>query len=497
MLSKKKIVAVFVPLSEEFHVMQKVFDLEYAPRGTMERWLAKDVNSCQLYVFAPTEMGNLPAYEATVDFLQVHTASLVAAVGIGGALDGDLRLGDVAVGTNLADIVGASKIKDRGGRNRGYELKVTQRPALADKLFGQQLSRFYAVDPDAFRRWQDGCLEFARTCDSTITNFDMIGGKPNPCYQRILYPRLDENGKRRDYNNDELLPTTWCGLKPWPNVMAGHMASGVVVGSDTFDIADTNREFKVVETEGYGVGKACERFGVPFIVLRGISDFADAEKRDTPFRQVCAFNAFSYLKHYLQSKQFVSAIRSLMPPEADVNAKFQRLKETGSVEIGIHEEPVVYALISSLIRDADTQETLFVSALDLGTTIRIVDEIGADGRKAIKDIRIVRRDLDANSPFLRRYTENLAPIRDYFPGNVLEAIEGTNGVPRVPFHGIMFGDYLFFGMRYFDAIIANVMNKSGAVLSPSMIVDLSVVGDKYGALRNFFSELTYTKIPTE
>ena len=80
----KKTVAIFVPLVEEFRILQEVFDLKYSARGTMLRWKAQCPH-CELFVYAPSEMGNLPAYEATVDFLRVHSASLVIAIGIGGA----------------------------------------------------------------------------------------------------------------------------------------------------------------------------------------------------------------------------------------------------------------------------------------------------------------------------------------------------------------------------------------------------------------------------
>ena len=129
-----------------------------------------------------------------------------------------------------------------------------------------------------------------------------------PGYPEIIFPKRDEHKQERDYTERELLSTHWCGHKPWPNIVPGHMASGVVIASDSLDISETNREFKVIETEGYGVGKACDRFGVPFVVLRGISDFADGAKRDTPYRQIAMFNVMSYLHQYMTSVHFASSL---------------------------------------------------------------------------------------------------------------------------------------------------------------------------------------------
>ena len=181
-----------------------------------------------------------------------------------------------------------------------------------------------------------------------------------------------------------------------------------------------------------------------------------------------------------------------MPQEADVSAKFRLLKETGSVEIDRHEEPVIYALFSLLIRDANETNPLYVSAIDLGTTVRILEEIGESGRTNIEKICIVRRQLKPESPFLKRYHQNLAPIKHSFPGNVFEAVEGQDEVPIVPFHGIMFGNYVFFGMSHFRD--QDEMHRQATLLAPSVVVDLEMLESKFSRLQRFFESIRYLSL---
>ena len=68
------------------------------------------------------------------------------------------------------------------------------------------------------------------------------------------------------------------------------MHHGLIVSGDQFvhsneSVAEVRRHFidvQAVEMEAAAIAQSCHRFGVPFVVIRAISDLAD-EEADTSF----------------------------------------------------------------------------------------------------------------------------------------------------------------------------------------------------------------------
>ena len=52
-------------------------------------------------------------------------------------------------------------------------------------------------------------------------------------------------------------------------------------------LRDLHGKLEVAELEAEGVANACERAGIPFVVVRGISDFGD-ERKDDRFHELAA-----------------------------------------------------------------------------------------------------------------------------------------------------------------------------------------------------------------
>ncbi|MDW9206890.1 hypothetical protein SE955_21675 [Escherichia coli] len=103
------------------------------------------------------------------------------------------------------------------------------------------------------------------------------------------------------------------GLEMPENSQAGDVAAGIIVSSATIasgellirDPALLERfrslhdKACVAEMEAYGVFDACEKQGVPALIVRGISDFGDSTKDDA-FHSIASVAAAIITADYLQ-----------------------------------------------------------------------------------------------------------------------------------------------------------------------------------------------------
>ncbi|MFJ6728582.1 hypothetical protein ACIQPQ_27165 [Streptomyces sp. NPDC091281] len=234
------------------------------------------------------DMGLVPATQAATSFLGRYDVSVLALVGIAGALHRDLRLGDVVVASAVDSYLASSKIVEgppspadgkasapggSPGPASWHIERAGQSLPLSSGLKAYVNNFRYADDGVPFARWRASAL----TRRSGLTGGAGDGGpEPGPSYH--------------------LMP----------------VATGdTVITSESFAtwVRDGNRLRGAVEMEAGGVAHAVYALesGRPteFLVVRGISDFADSRKslldeaapRGEPgaWRKLATQNAFSLL----------------------------------------------------------------------------------------------------------------------------------------------------------------------------------------------------------
>jgi tetratricopeptide (TPR) repeat protein/nucleoside phosphorylase len=88
----------------------------------------------------------------------------------------------------------------------------------------------------------------------------------------------------------------------WPNVKAATIASGEKLLRDSARLAEIcslHGKIEAVEMEAVGVMVSCERNGIPWLVVRGVSDFGD-ELKDDRFREFASRAAAAVLVDFIE-----------------------------------------------------------------------------------------------------------------------------------------------------------------------------------------------------
>lgn len=276
-MGKRKFdVGIVVPLKEEFrYIVEVAPNLESIPHeGTY--FYSLDFGKISAVCSFAGQMGSIPALQITTRLLGFADIKLLVVLGLGGALDDDVAVGDVVVATEVNDFLANSKAMSTG---EGYEFQYSGRHWPLDFGIREALSHFEFSGDDAFINWQTHC--------SGDYNKLGIPDKENICSSP-------------------------------PSLHLGPIASGnVVAASSVFveEIKRIDRKFVAIDMEAAGVASAAtERIHpLPFLVIRGISDHANEEKKtldmqgEGAWRRYCVRNATSFLRNLLTWEGFLNA----------------------------------------------------------------------------------------------------------------------------------------------------------------------------------------------
>jgi nucleoside phosphorylase/predicted nucleotidyltransferase len=175
-------------------------------------------------------MGNVASALTTSEALARWAPRLVVLVGITGGLATKTHLGDLVVATQVFDYE-SGKVTKKGVESHG--IKLSSSFSARQRLLGQQ-------DLEAI------VVEEARRA-----------GVPAGC-----------------------------------GINEGAYASGEKVVADrkmARAVSRSDRKIAAIEMESLGVADACRRRGVEFMVLKAVTDFADAQKSDDYRKECCTF----------------------------------------------------------------------------------------------------------------------------------------------------------------------------------------------------------------
>ncbi|MFZ4640736.1 MAG: SIR2 family protein [Nodosilinea sp.] len=216
------------------------------------------------------------------------------------------------------------------GDGQFYTLVVTQ---LADaaSVDGALAAR------DAIATWHPRALlmvGIAGAAKETVNLGDVVLGEEIYYYERGKTTAAGPLPEPKQYPADSTLWDRVITVAPWdgqvplprpdgsdgrPRVIPGVIASGEQViadGAVRDRIAASNRKIVAIEMEGYGVSAAAWKLDqpVPCLVIRGISDRADAHKGDD-WQPYAARAAAAFTRHFLGDRPLTPQKRTYPPAD--------------------------------------------------------------------------------------------------------------------------------------------------------------------------------------
>jgi nucleoside phosphorylase len=235
-------VGLVIPLKEEFSFVHEIAPI--IGRHSYDGTFLYELKFGSLTTIACIigEMGPLPASIATNRLLSFARVNFLTVLGLAGALDKDVLLGDVVIADEVNEFLAKSKAVESAD---GYKLRFSGRHSRLDYSLREAISHFEVSAATYYTQWQDGG---AGELESITTAVD----------SRLAASR--------------------------PRLHIGSIASGDVVGAAkafTDELLAIDRKFLALDMEAAGVVKAAtDRLEpVPVIIVRGISDFADERKQ--------------------------------------------------------------------------------------------------------------------------------------------------------------------------------------------------------------------------
>ena len=267
-------VGIVVALPEEFGYLTELLPSAESIRFEGTYFYRLDLTPVSAICCLAGQMGKLPAMSAANHLLTYADVKVLILLGLAGAIDSDVEIGDVVVADEVNEFQASSKA---ASTTESYQVQYSGRHRSLEFIIKESIRHFQYACPDSFMKWQ------AQIAD----DFDAI-----------------------DVPDKEAV----CSLPA--KLHLGPMASGdVVAASSAFldEIRRINRKFLAIDMEAAGVTYAAiERIHpVHWLVIRGISDRGDEQKKSLEdsgvWRRYCARNAIGLLRGLLSWDGFRTA----------------------------------------------------------------------------------------------------------------------------------------------------------------------------------------------
>jgi nucleoside phosphorylase len=269
-------VAIIIPLMEEFYVLEALCPAVYSESHDAIYYHTLKIAASDYRVVAVVigEMGPTPASHITEKVLGHIETKVVVLLGLGGALDKDLKLGDVVVASEVNEFLASSKVVPQGD---SFKFEYSGRHWQTPFALTQLLGNFNFVAKELYDTWRGNVTRFRGTL--------------------------------------KLSPEKLTFTRDLPTLAIGHIASGNSVGASkayAIELHGIDRKFQALEMEAAGVLTATQGREVPVktIILRGISDFSDERKRELDqvgngvWRRYAMYGAATLLLTLLKARDF-------------------------------------------------------------------------------------------------------------------------------------------------------------------------------------------------
>ena len=269
----KQHVGLIVPLAEEFRILTKIFPILSTDNiDAVDYYHLKcPVSNISLTAIVLGDLGINIASQLSEKLINHINPSIIILIGIAGAIDRDLKLGDVVIANEINEFLASAKT-------------VNKDDAYIFKYSGNHWKTTFSLAQLA-------------------TNFEFA--------HKLFYISWT---KKAEMSQKELniLPKQCQLFNQIPQILVGHIASGDVVGASkayTIELQGIERKFLALEMEAAGVAQAAYGRANPVdtMVIRGISDFSDERKHDLDasqnriWRSYAMYNASNFLFEFIKS----------------------------------------------------------------------------------------------------------------------------------------------------------------------------------------------------
>ncbi|WP_454796900.1 5'-methylthioadenosine/S-adenosylhomocysteine nucleosidase family protein [Novosphingobium lindaniclasticum] len=283
-------IALVVPLEEELiQVMDHFASLENRSTDSV---FCHVVNSgtpdIRMIVIQQQGMGKTHAINAANSLFKEYEIGLLVCLGIAGSLTDDLHLASVCYSGGIADVLDNNKITDVDGPD--------EEPDEADTEF----SPCHYSTPDKFTQ----AFGFARTQPDV-----------RPAY--LMWQELREEFALAAVPHEVPAPGGKSERIGKPTTKNGIIACGMVSKSKIYNnkLRAIDRAVLAVETESGGIFAQAKYHGeVPAMTIRGISDYADKDKKKLEqaskggVRELAAGNAASFLHFQINENPYFQKV---------------------------------------------------------------------------------------------------------------------------------------------------------------------------------------------
>ena len=271
-----------IPLREEFDIFYKSIKIKEETSLEETQFYKVEIpnesyKGLAIYLGEP---GLTKAAQITEKFLGKFKVRLVVLLGIAGALDEDLKIGDIVIPNEISDFLSNSKAIPKG---EYFKLEYSGNNWRIQNALIECIRHFeFSKQKSIYNDWRINIAE--------NYNFSTF----------------------KTYKNNY--------VSAEPNYFIGHIASSnTVVASTSYkiELKGIDRKFLAVEMEAAGVARACQdrKKPVPFLMIRGISDFSDERKKILDkvqkgiLREYAMYNAINFFLSLIKircMKKFLS-----------------------------------------------------------------------------------------------------------------------------------------------------------------------------------------------
>ena len=265
-------VGVLIPLHEEFRYAKELLPQLEPIRYDGTYFYRFNLPQVSAICCLVGQMGTLPAVTAVQRLLQYADIRLLVLLGLAGAVDDSVHVGDLVVAEEVNEFQASSKAKSTAD---GYEVQYSGRHWPLDFEIREAVRHFEHSCPNSFTRW----------------------------HKQVADDFSELNARNKE---------SVCSLPP--NLHIGPIASGNIVAASTAfleEVRRINRKFVAIDMEAAGVTSAAtERtHRIPWLVLRGVSDRGDEHKtdldnQDQVWRRYSVRNAVRFLRSLLSWEDF-------------------------------------------------------------------------------------------------------------------------------------------------------------------------------------------------
>ncbi|KXV76553.1 5'-methylthioadenosine/S-adenosylhomocysteine nucleosidase family protein [Acetobacter cerevisiae] len=273
-------IAVIIPLEDEIIPFFKIFPSieDRSDDAFLHHVVDSGHPEVSVVVIQQQKMGRAAAEAATTEAIERYDISLIACVGIAGSLSGDMRLGDVCHSGDLFDVLDNAKFSDDEDENADIEFSPTHYETPTPILTRMNYIRTQPGLAATYLEWQE-----KRAAEAQEEVPEKV---PSP------------NG------SDFQLGA--------PRTKSGAIACGAVSKSKKYNtkLRAIDRAMLAIETESGGVFFRAKKANIPVVTIRGISDYADKDKKRLEevskggVRHLAASNAVSFLRLQISSNDY-------------------------------------------------------------------------------------------------------------------------------------------------------------------------------------------------